>query len=316
MSSLLRGYNIAEVLNTRGWNAAVLPKQLGLSQRKRVLRLFKPDIAVLMGSRLPENDHALLQDIPYVYDLDDADFHDPKMTDRIVQDVMAAKTVVAGSTYVANWCKQHNPNTQVVWTGTPTVSRAFPSQLPRSSIVSWAQSAPFGYPDELSFVVEMLVGLNRNDFVLRLYGTVPEDAESPALEPLRQQGVAIELMPFMPYDAFLKSLEDVAVGLSPIIATSPFSRGKSFGKILAYLSAGVPIVTSDEADHGLFFTEATGVVSNQMADWQGAVSSLLDDPQKRESMAKSAFASFNEKLTTQAATEHLEPILNEAMSKG
>jgi hypothetical protein len=43
---------------------------------------------------------------------------------------------------------------------------------------------------------------------------------------------------------------------------------------------------------------------------------LLDDPQKRESMAKSAFASFNEKLTTQAATEHLEPILNEAMSKG
>lgn len=313
MSSLLRGYNIAAALRERGWNAAVLPKQLDLSQRKRVLRLFNPDVAVLMGSRLSDNNCALLQGVPYVYDIDDADFHDPAMTDRMVQDVSAARSVVAGSRYVADWCKQYNSDTQVVWTGSPRVEREFLSQMRRPKLVTWAQSAPFGYLDELNFVIEMLAGLDRKDYVLRLYGTSPEDARSPALEPLRKQGVDVELLPFLPYDGFLKSLENVAVGLSPICTSAPFSRGKSFGKILAYLSSGVPIVTSDEVDHGRFFTAETGVVSNDMEVWRQAVSALLDDPLRRENMAHAALAAFNDRLTTHAATVHLEPVLEKAM---
>ena len=38
MSSLLRGYNVAEELAGRGWNTLVLPAQLEAVQRRRVLR--------------------------------------------------------------------------------------------------------------------------------------------------------------------------------------------------------------------------------------------------------------------------------------
>ncbi|MEY8842268.1 hypothetical protein AB9K41_24835, partial [Cribrihabitans sp. XS_ASV171] len=59
----------------------------------------------------------------------------------------------------------------------------------------------------------------------------------------------MELKPFMSYDEFLASLRDVAVGLSPVHPDSDFSKGKSFGKILAYLDAKVPVICSEAVDH-------------------------------------------------------------------
>ncbi|RYH12336.1 hypothetical protein [Tropicimonas sp. IMCC6043] len=47
MSSLLRVYEIADGLAARGWTAVVVPKQLDMAQRQRLLRLFRPDICLL-----------------------------------------------------------------------------------------------------------------------------------------------------------------------------------------------------------------------------------------------------------------------------
>lgn len=315
MSSLLRGYNVAEELAGRGWNTLVLPAQLEAVQRRRVLRRFRPDIALLLGSRHRDNSAALLQGIPFLYDLDDADFHDPRLVERIRIDVRAAAGVIAGSAYVEAWCRELNPRTKVIWTGSPEPSGDFPPQTARGPLVTWAQSAPFNYPAELGFVTDVLCALEAPAFTFRLYGCKPEHADHPAVERIRAQGVRVELMPFMPYADFLASLDEVAVGLSPVIPDSPFSRGKSFGKILAYLSAGVAIIASDEVDHGRFFRPATGVISNDPAVWTRETAALLADPARREAMAQAAFSDFRDRLSTRAACTQVETFAHEVLGR-
>jgi glycosyltransferase involved in cell wall biosynthesis len=124
----------------------------------------------------------------------------------------------------------------------------------------------------------------------------------------------LELLPTLDYDPFLASLREVAVGLCPLIADSPFSRGKSFGKILGYLHAGVPVVASDAADHAVFFTPDAGVVSNDLAVWEAAVRTLLADPKARDAMATRADALFRERLSIEAAARLTDRFLRELIA--
>jgi glycosyltransferase involved in cell wall biosynthesis len=316
MSGLLRGYEIADQLCDRGWNCLVLPKQLELAQRKRVLRRFDPDLVLLLKSRDPRNSHALLKDYPYLYDVDDADFLDPEITERMTADVAGAEGVTAGSRYVADWCRQHNPNTRVVWTGTRPSVTNWTDHSSREPIISWAQSDPTRYPREFDFVVEVIEQLaaQRDGVRLRLYGG-DGTGDGGRTERLRAKGVTVDWMPFMSYEDFIASLDDIAVGLSPICVQSDFSRGKSFGKILAYLDARVPVVASDEGDHEVFFTPGTGVISNAPEVWVQAISGLLDSPEARNDMVRAAHTRFLEKLSLSVATDQVEALIRETLER-
>ncbi len=316
MSSLLRAYNVASEMNSLGWNAIVVPSQISLLQRRRVLRVFNPELAFLLGSRHPLNNAELLSGIPYIYDLDDADFHDPKLEARIDKDVRLANGVIAGSRYVAEWCKKRNPRTKVIWTGTPLENKPVPPHEDRSRILTWAQSAPFDYEEELAFVVGLLCSIENPNFAFRLYGCSPADQERSELRRLRAHGIELQLMPFMEYTQFLQSLDEVAVGLSPIMRSSPFSRGKSFGKILGYLTAGVPVITSDEADHACFFDTESGVVSNDPEVWKLQITSLMNSPDLRNTMSANARRSFLKHLTTQASAASTDRFARDILEAG
>jgi glycosyltransferase involved in cell wall biosynthesis len=99
------------------------------------------------------------------------------------------------------------------------------------------------------------------------------------------------------------------VGLSPICTGSPFSRGKSFGKVLAYLDRGVPVVASDEADHALFFTRDTGILSNDPTVWADEIVRLLADPGARQAMADAGARALRERLSVEAAARHVDRAL-------
>lgn len=309
-ASLLRAWTIAEALTARGWNAITLPPQLEAIQRHRILRAFKPDLLVFQQCRHELNDPALTQGYRHVLDIDDADFHDPAMEDRLIRTCQSAEGVIAGSRYIKEWCVQHNPNVQVIWTGTPITRGLRPPHAKRQPIVAWAQSAPLGYHMELDFVVELDRCLRRAGavYILRLYG-VNTDEERRALLNRFPPGARIEMLPTLEYMDFLISLRDVAVGLSPIVAQSLFSRGKSFGKVLGYLDAGVPVVASDEADHELFFDESSGVISNDINFWTAEILRLLPDPEAREAMAEQATKAMQAHLTTAAAANQVDAFL-------
>jgi len=118
------------------------------------------------------------------------------------------------------------------------------------------------------------------------------------------------LLPLLSYDRFVKSLYEVSIGLSPIVYAFEFSRGKSFGKILGYLDAKVPIIASDHADHGLFFSGESGVISNDPDRWIEAATFLLKDSCARNAMADRAFDLFRAQLTTPVAARKVSDFLH------
>jgi glycosyltransferase involved in cell wall biosynthesis len=218
--------------------------------------------------------------------------------------------VLAGSRYVADWCSAQRVPARVVWTGTPPSRGQSTAQAQRGPVVAWAQSAPVDYVEERAFVADVMarVSARRPDVRLRLFGRKPED-DMGILAPFETAGVAVEWLPMMPYPRFLRALETAAVGLSPICTGSPFSRGKSFGKVLAYLDRGVPVVASDEADHALFFTRDTGILSNDPTVWADEIVRLLADPGARQAMADAGARALRERLSVEAAARHVDRAL-------
>lgn len=316
-SALLRSYTFAETLDARGWRTIVVPASFSQARRMRVLRAFGPDLLALQASRLALNDPDLLpKGVPFVYDIDDADFLDPALTDRMARCCREARAVTAGSRYVAAWCADHAADVSVLWTGTKRTAGARPAHRDRAPVLTWAQAAPFRYPQEFAFVERIALALQarlEDGLTLRLYGW-SEAADPALLTRMKAAGIRLELIPPLGYEAFLLSLRETAAGLSPIIAESaPFSRGKSFGKILGYLDAKTPVIASDHADHAAFFTPETGVISNDPAVWIDAAEALLRDPDRRQRMADAAETAMERELTIDAATDRLEAVLKRVL---
>lgn len=314
-ASLLRAYLIADALAARGWRNLVLPHHLARGQRLRVLRRFKPDLLFVQGARHALNDPAHFGGAPYVFDLDDADFGNPAMCERLTRICTQAQAVIGGSRYVADWMRRYNPKGAVVWTGAPVTESAQADHARRKLVVTWAQAEPLGYPVEFSFVQEVILGLKARgaDFSFRLYGW-RNLADRAPIARMEQAGVSVELCAPMPYAAFVASLRETAVGLSAICPASAFSKGKSFGKILAYLDARVPVIASDEADHALFFDAETGVVSNSPDVWVDAAVRLLADPGLRDRMANAAHQRMCERLSTEAAAAQIDAFLRSLLN--
>ncbi len=315
MSSLLRVHLLAPILRTLGWRVMVLPPTLSLEQRRRLLNRFAPDVIVMQGSRHLLNRPALYPGFRIAYDMDDADFHLPHIAAHVEQAMGEVDLVLAGSRYVADWCRARGAPARVIWTGTPPSRTAPRPQFHRPPVIAWAQSAPVDYVDERAFVADVMrrVAMRRPETRLRLYGRKPED-DGGILAPFMAAGIAVDWLPMMSYARFLRTLDDAAIGLSPICPGNPFSRGKSFGKVLAYLDRGVPVIASDEADHAQFFTSASAVLSNDPAVWADAIDRLLDDDAARQSMADAGFGSFVSRLSTEAAAREVDSALRDLLA--
>lgn len=311
-SSLLRIYAVAESLRDRGWTTLVLPPTLDLTQRRRLLGRFAPDVIVIQGARHPLNRPALYPGFRIAYDMDDADFYLPQLADSVREAMAEADVVLAGSRYVADWCRAQGAVARVVWTGTPMTRGPRRPQADRPPVVAWAQSEPVSYVRERALVLDVMrrVAMQRPGVRLRLFGRKASD-DNELLAPFSEAGVAPEWLPMMRYDRFLAALDDVAVGLSPICPENEFSRGKSFGKVLAYLDRGVPVVASDAADHPLFFTRDTGILSDDPAVWATEIVRLLEDPAARQSMADAGLRALEARLSTEAAARVVDTILRE-----
>lgn len=311
-AALLRIYNVAAALRSLGWRAVVFPPRLTLAQRTRFLTRFDPDVIVMQGVRHALNRPALYADWPIVLDMDDADFHLPRFSEPLAAAMGQLACVTAGSAYVAEWCLGAGaPAAQVIWTGTTPTARPAVPAAQRPPVIAWAQTRPMTYTREAALVADVMAQLavRRSGLTLRLYDRQVGD-DPGFLDLFRAPGLTIEWVENCRYDAYLASFDDVAIGLAPLSLETPFSRGKSFGKVLAYLDRRVPVVGSDACEHGAFFTPGTGVITNDSAAWVDALDRLLGDVSARQSMAEAAHGAFLERLTTKAAANAMHGVLS------
>ncbi len=177
-----------------------------------------------------------------------------------------------------------------------------------------AQSVPDRYPAERALVIEIITALARQNipFDFWLYGVAEKSGISDLLWAAEKAHVPVKTHPFLAYPQFIESLSQVAVGLQPIAMESPFSRGKSFGKVLAYLAADVAVVASDALDHPLFFRNGeNGMLANTAEDWVENTARLLQDMELRQRLTDRAWEDFGKELSTKAAARKLATVLGE-----
>ena len=100
----------------------------------------------MQGARHPLNRRALYPDYRIVYDMDDADFHLPHLSEPVQRAMGEIDAVISGTQYIANWCHKAGAGEAVaVWAGTPvsTGVRTDPGKCP--AVVAWAQTRPMAY---------------------------------------------------------------------------------------------------------------------------------------------------------------------------
>src|SRR6056297_2063204 len=310
-AALLRIYNVAEALRPLGWRTAVLPSKLTLAGRRRYLAAARPDIVVMQGVRHALNRPALYPGVPIVFDIDDADFHLDRFAGPMREAMGGVTSVVAGSRYIAEWCRENGaPEARVIWTGTPVSPAGGPAHAARPPVVAWAQTRPGAYHREAALVARVMAGVaaRRPGVTLRLYDRRAGD--DPAfVDRFRAPGLVVEWWKACPYRDYLDSFGDVAVGLAPLCPETPFSRGKSFGKVLAYLDRKVPVVGSAAGEHGAFFCAGTGIICNSLETWAESIATLLDAPGIRLDQADRAFEAFTAQLSVEAAATAVSDVL-------
>lgn len=298
-SSNLRAFALAEALRPLGWRAIVVPHRLSLGQRRRVLRSERPDILVIQKGRHPLNwADEYAGAFARVFDLDDADYVRTEWAEQCAFNCRHAHLVTAGSENVAQFCLEFNQRVEVVWTGHPLpATRAATPPSRRAPIVAWAQSGSMDYPEEAGIVTEALLKLaTSHRFTFRLYGVAPGRCADAAvfLDPLRRAGVACEVVRHLDSKRFLASLSQVAVGLHVLSARNPFASGKSFGKVLSYASADVPVVASDLYEDPRFFRHGeNGLLAGDANDLARHTAALLDTPSLRDQLAQVNYQRFS-----------------------
>jgi glycosyltransferase involved in cell wall biosynthesis len=315
-SSRYRAYMLGDRLRKLGWVVVVVPCQLELEQRRRILRIVKPNVLFIQKGRHPLNWPGMYEAPHKAFDIDDADFLDPKQHGQVVACCEGVDLVICGSRYVADFCRQYNPNTHVVWTGADAQRRNFPKPSTRRAIVAWATSDAHGFAAERDFLGEVmaLVAL-RTKFEFWIYGVRDRDALSGYTRALESQNVDVRLFPYQPIEEHLSSLEQVAVGVHPIDDSQPYSLGKSFGKLNSYLMSGASIVVQRKLDYPVFFQDGVnGMLADEPAEWAEKIATLLGDGSLRDRMVENARESFERDLTCSVAAAKVDGLLGSLVS--
>jgi len=171
------------------------------------------------------------------------------------------------------------------------------------------------YTREAALVGEVMARVARLQpgATLRLYDRRPGDDPEFAGR-FRQLGLDVEWRGSCGYRGYLASLDDVALGLAPLSADNAFSRGKGFGKILAYLDRGVPVLCSTFGEPAAFMDRA-GRPCGDPGQWADAIASLLVDPAARARMAEAGFVLFRQHLSTEAAAAGVDAVLRSVLAR-
>ena len=319
-ASNLRAWQMAPELRRLGWRVMLLAPEAPLCERRLALRMWRPDVLLLQQSRHPLNRPRLYPGVTCVFDQDDADYLDERIRGEIIGCCEGSARVIAGSRAVADMLRQHNPNVDVIWTSTPIPARDAGVCVPpskREPIVAWAHSSPFHYPAEMAYVqrVMTMVARERPGAQFWLFGCQDQARAAAYLAPFEAAGVRCKAWPYMPYAEYLGVVARTAVGLQPVcIQEAPYSQGKSFGKVLAYLAGGVPVVASNNVEHPLFFESGrNGFLVDNEDDCARSVLELLNDAALRDRIADAATKDFRARLSTAATARQLSDSLAKAV---
>lgn len=255
-----------------------------------------------------------LLNVPYIYDFDDAIFHQydqhPRhlvrriFSNKISYIISKAKMVFAGSPYLADYAKRFNPSVEDM----PTVvsikayqTRSWPEPLKVISTTT-LPSRPFvigwiGTPSTTPYLSEVAEALrifcerypDPGQIQIKLVG-----ASSALLPPMR--GVPIEIIPWTEASE-TTIIQSFDVGIMPL-PDEPWARGKCAFKLLQYMACGIPVIASpvgmnknvvlntEMAHRNSAADGPTGLLASTSAEWVAAFEDFYQHPSRAIAMGR------------------------------
>jgi glycosyltransferase involved in cell wall biosynthesis len=244
-----------------------------------------------------------------IVDFDDAHFLDPGLKDEIVEKCRQCDAAIGGSRFTEAWLKQHVDDTLLLWTCSPHTQ--FKVDLPASARerrVVWGTTSPLQAKMEADLVREVVHRCAaKAEFELLIVGNGSQQEVDAFFGPELPGTIKITHKPLMDYDSYINCLSQCAVALAPLhVSGETFNAGKSFGKILAYIAAEVPVIASNVVDHAMFLEHGTnGFLVDNVNQWSDHVVELLGSPETRDKLASNAKRDLQEKMSLEFFSQRL-----------
>ena len=252
----------------------------------------------------------ILRRVSYVIDIDDAVFHnyDIHMSafvrfflGRRIDSLMAgAKLVTAGNSYLAARAVAAGAQCVEIVPTVVDLVRYSPRQRGASQRIVW-----IGSPSTAQYLLELAEPLRllakRVGFTLRVIGAGE----------IRLMGIDVE--PILWTDAKEAALiAECDVGIMPLRDT-PWEQGKCSYKLIQYMAAGLPTVSSRiGANLEVVVNGETGVFADSPEDWIVQLELLLRDDAMRNRMGAAGRARIESKYCLQQTSPRLVQLLKEA----
>lgn len=257
-------------------------------------------------------ERAMLSDVPYALDFDDALFHNydlhrsawvrHMMGGRLDKVMAGARLVTAGNDYLAQRARDAGaPWVEIV----PTVidlDRYHPRagvHQPNVPCIVWVGSP--STVTYLSILVESLKALSRRFiFKLRVVG-----AE------FSMPGVDVECVPWSEATE-VASIAQCDVGIMPL-KDSPWERGKCGYKLIQYMACGLPVVASPVGANVQIVRDGeTGFLAGEQDTWEAKLGQLLANAQLRASMGQAGRRRIEAEYCVQQVAPRLAGLLKQA----
>ncbi len=217
-----------------------------------------------------------------IFDLDDAIFcrddgsASPNAMRRFAQIVRRSDQIWAGNKYLADAARSHNKAVDVLPTSLDPLKYHHNIAKPTDNIdLVW-----IGSSSTRKYLEQAI----------------------PALERLAADFPFLRLKIVADFDLSLKNLQTVAVpwseksekealgsahiGIAPM-ADNPWTRGKCGLKVLQYMAAGIPVVTSPAGVNGEIVEQGiTGFLADDPEEWEKAIADLIQDSDLRKTMGR------------------------------
>ncbi len=297
-------------------NRLLLALKAYLGRLRDITRAGRYDLLLIhceLFPYLPSFAEALLDrgGHPFVLDLDDAIFHQYDshrlapvrwlLGDKIASVMRRARAVIAGSPYIADYARRHNPRVEVIPTVVDTRRYRVKEGSSDPFTVGWIGS-PSTTPHLEHAIPALREAARRAPLRLLTIGAAPRD----------WPGLDVEMRPWSE-DREVDDLLECDVGIMPL-PDEPWARGKCAFKLIQYMACGLPTIASPVGANTSVVTPETGLLADTHAEWVASIDRLRANPDLRQKLGAAGRRRADASFSVSVHAERIASLLSRAAS--